>query len=770
VRVIGGATVPAITISNGKGRAAGRRLPLPGGTSTARALQEALRSLPADNAAWWAPALFAGGWVEDDGKRIERPKDYRLAALWEGAVAVVVDADNLAHAEWTPSAWESAMESIVTADVPGSIAELTPHGLRITFPLDRATLDVTAWKRAAEGACVLVARYLREAGLQAEVDRPASTDAAHFYWAPRANVPYENPDGSIRYESRADEVYLVRDRAWTIEELAGYAPTAAADQPRAWEPLPDAVLPPMRHGTLKRRIASLSAKGYRGETLADMAMTINARHCKPPKPESEVRDLCAYYERKDGGNGHKPSLSRDEDTASPIHHPSDVGNALRLVDRHGDDMRHVPGWGLVCWDGRRWARDDTRQGVRYATACVRAIYAEAEDEPDPSRRIALAKHARASEAAARIAAMIELAKADARIQARPEDFDRDPMLLNVANGTVDLAKGTIRAHDRRDLITKLSQVVADGAATCPRFERFLRDVFEDNEELIGYVRRAAGYSMTGHTREHALFLCHGTGRNGKSTLLEVLKAVSGEYGYQAPQNFLLEQRHSGGPRDGVAQLHGKRIVAAVEPDRGKRLNVALVKWVTGGDELTGSFLYRDAFSFKPSHSPWLAANHKPTIDEQTAAIWERVHLIPFLVSFVGREDKTLLEELRKELPGILNWCIRGALEWQERGLDPPAEVRAATRAYREESDHLGPFLEARCSFAPDAMVTAKDFRAAYLEWCCASDEQPLSTRDVAERLRSEFGCVPGKGSPRAWRGVRLLAAGEPPQTSIGGTE
>jgi len=471
------------------------------------------------------------------------------------------------------------------------------------------------------------------------------------------------------------------------------------------------------------------------------------------RPIREVSDRLAISLADGVAN---PPNARKE---GPSRHLTDDGNALRLVDRHLGDLRHVHEWGWLWYDGSRWNRDATHEVMRRARGTVRVIYDEARNAPD-SDRSKIGAHAVKSECAASLRAMVELAKSDARVQARPEDFDRDPWLLNVANGTVDLRTGTLRPHRREDLITKLAPVAYDPEATCPRWQRFLNEVMDGNDRLVDYLGRAVGCSLAGIVREQVLMLCYGTGHNGKTTFLMTLKAVLGDYGHQASPALFLAHKNAGGPRDGIAQLCGVRLVVAVEPEEGRRLNVGLVKWLTGGDTLRGQFMYKDSFEFQPTHTPWLAANHRPTIPETTEGIWRRIHLVPFVVSFKGREDRELLSALLEELPGILAWAVRGCLEWQRIWLAPPDEVSAATREYREEEDTFGEFIRAWCALEPDARVPAGELRAAYVRWCDEAGEAAESAKAVSERLKRDLGCKPGKGSKRPWAGIRLRSAEE----------
>jgi putative DNA primase/helicase len=414
---------------------------------------------------------------------------------------------------------------------------------------------------------------------------------------------------------------------------------------------------------------------------------------------------------------------------------TDLGNAERLASRHGRDLRFCDPWGKwLVWDGQRWKQDDLREIDRRANETVRAIYHAAGSAPDPDRRAALGKWAGRSEATARRRAMIDDARALPPIPILPDALDADPWLLAVANGTVDLRTGELCAHRRRDLITKLAPVTYDPDARAPAWAAFLERVFAGDGELIGFLRRAVGYSLTGQTGEQVFFILHGTGANGKSTLLEALGAMLGDYGAKTPTETLLIKRSAGISND-VARLRGARLVTAVEAEDGQRLAESLVKQLTGGDTITARFLYQEAFEFAPTFKLWLATNHKPTIRGTDYAIWRRIRLIPFAVTIPEKEqDRTLPDKLKAELPGILAWAVRGCLEWQREGLGLPEAVKAATAAYQVEQDTLAAWLDACCILSPTATARAGQLYKNYRAWAEENGERPMTGHKFGRTL------------------------------------
>ena len=303
------------------------------------------------------------------------------------------------------------------------------------------------------------------------------------------------------------------------------------------------------------------------------------------------------------------------------------------------------------------------------------------------------------------------------------------MLLGVANGVVDLRNGTLRDGRRGDAITMHSVVRYDAGAKCPRWAKFLAEVFDDDDVLIDWLWRAIGYSATGLTSEQIAFLLYGLGWNGKSTLLRVLVDVLGHYATNAAfSTFEVGPKHAI-PND-VAALAGKRLVTASEVKEGASLNISRIKSLVGEDSFTARFLYGEVFTFRPQLKLWLAINHRPRVADDSEGFWRKIRLIPFTQSFKGRSDKNLEASLKAEYPGILRWMIEGCLEWQQRGLDPPDIVVAATAEYQEDSDILGPFLSERCTEAEEATVRAGELYGAYSTWAV---DQNLNKR---ERLSS----------------------------------
>lgn len=438
-----------------------------------------------------------------------------------------------------------------------------------------------------------------------------------------------------------------------------------------------------------------------------------------------------------------------------IEHFTDLGNACRLVRLHGQDLRFSKQLGWLIWDGLRWAPDDSGAVDRLAKATVRSIYNEAAHCEDEDLRPKIAGHARSSESEMRIKAMIGLAKTEAAIAVRPNDLDRDPWLLNLKNGTLNLRTAELYPHKREDLITRVISQDYSPESPCLTWRKFLEQITAGDQELMQFLQKAVGYSLSGNTREQCLFILYGTGANGKSTFLNIVSCLMGEYAKQTRSETLMIKRGDQIPND-VARLAGARFVSAVETENARRLAESLVKQMTGGDRMTARFLHREFFEFDPEFKLWLAVNHKPKITGTDHAIWRRVRLVPFGVTIPeSKRDPDLGEKLKQELPGILTWAVAGCRLWQAEGIKSPKAIEAATCDYRSESDTIATFLDECCRLGPSYEVSKGELYQAYMEWCKKSGEVADCKREFGTKL-TEKGFGEGRTkSTRTWKGIKL---------------
>ncbi|MGI6102308.1 MAG: phage/plasmid primase, P4 family [Bacillota bacterium] len=434
----------------------------------------------------------------------------------------------------------------------------------------------------------------------------------------------------------------------------------------------------------------------------------------------------------------------------PKYNLTELGNAKRLVYYHGKNIRYVHPWGKwIVWNGKQWAVDNTAAIQRMAKDTVAKIYEEARDTWDEEEREAIEKHARSSESERKLHAMINLASSEEGIPALPEELDNGAYLLNVGNGTLDLTTGALLTHKRKDLLTKLTPIEYDPDAKAPRWEAFVAWAMDNNQNLISFLQRAIGYSLTADVSEQVLFFCHGTGDNGKSVFLETILAMLGPYGKTTAQNLLMASRFDDHPT-GVADLMGTRMAVSIETGESRRLDETLVKSLTGGDRIKARFMRQDFFEFEPTHKIWLATNHKPIIRGTDHAIWRRIRLIPFSMKIAEeKKDPQLVDKLKKELPGILAWAVEGCLQWQEHGLGLPEEVKAATDKYRQEMDVLGDFIDECCYVDVSAIASAQDLYDEYREWCETTGER-AQTRTWFGRRLGDRGFEREKRSGKIW--------------------
>lgn len=444
---------------------------------------------------------------------------------------------------------------------------------------------------------------------------------------------------------------------------------------------------------------------------------------------------------------------------------TDIGNAERLDALHGMNLRYVPAWNRwLVWDGKRWAVDDMRRVRELARDTIRNIVNDALATADLDERNKVLTWAKRSESDAAIAAMLRAADTLPSFKIAPDALDAKPYLVSCANGTLDLRLGILQPHRREDYITKLIPIAYDANAKCERWLRWLLETFGGDCDLIDYVHRAVGYSLTGDTGEQVFFFAHGPAMGGKSTFLSVLAAIAGENAIAAAFDLLLEQR-GGGPRNDIARLAGMRVVTAVEAGEGQKFNEPIVKQLTGRDTISARMLYREAFDFKPTFKLWIGANHKPVIKDSDNGIWRRVQMIPFVnVVPPERRIKDIEAVLLRDKEGIFAWAVAGVAAWLAvGGLKAPEAVTLATEEYRTESDILGQFIDEMCERGPGFSESATVLHGAYRKWWDDNGHRAFMNPTKFGRSLEErgFARVEGSGHHEPVRrvGLRLLPPG-----------
>ncbi len=417
---------------------------------------------------------------------------------------------------------------------------------------------------------------------------------------------------------------------------------------------------------------------------------------------------------------------------------TDEANAALFLRQHGNNVRYCPPWEKwLVWTGTHWAGDDKLAVRQWAADLPRTLYRDASAATDSAVRQSIAELARKLESGRRQAALLEQARL--RVVAHNSDLNRDLFLLNASNGTVDLRTGKLRAHQRDDLLTHNTGIDYDPTAECPTWTGFLHDVFNGDTDLIEFIRRAVGYTLTGDVREQVIFIPHGVGSNGKSVFLNILRGLLGELALQAAPDLLMSDHNRRHPTEQAA-LYGRRAVICQETEQNRRFNETLVKQLTGGDRISARRMREDFWEFSPTGKIWLSTNHKPEIRGTDHAIWRRIRLIPFNVTFhdpgrgLPEKDTTMEARLIAELPGILTWAVQGCLAWQRDGLTIPAAVQDATDAYRQQQDVLAAWISDRCIVKHTATASAEDLYASYSAWCEANGERPEPQRRFGMRL------------------------------------
>jgi putative DNA primase/helicase len=439
---------------------------------------------------------------------------------------------------------------------------------------------------------------------------------------------------------------------------------------------------------------------------------------------------------------------------------TELGLARRFVRLVGCNFRFVPAtrtW--LAWVETHWTPARGGEVERAAKYVVDSLFIEVMEEPDRERQRVRARFALTAQSARAIRNMLTLAETEREIALPPDALDQDPWLLNCQNGTLQL-RGTpqLRPHRREDLITKCLPVRYEPTTECPTWVAFLERIFEGNQDLIGFVQRAVGYSLVGAIFDQVLLFCWGTGSNGKSTMLHAISKLLGDYAATlAAETLLARKADPALAMNDLSTLQGTRFVIAVESDMGRQLAEARVKQLTSVEPLKVKRLFADVFSIAPSFKVWVASNHKPRITGTDDAIWRRVKLIPFAVGIPDAEqDHALGAKLEAEREGILAWAVRGCLNWQSDGLGVPKEVRQATADYREQMDHMAGFLAERCSVEPEATVTATELYDAFLEWSKRSGEDPPPKRTFGLLLQERGFTSRRTMRSRQWLGLRLL--------------
>jgi putative DNA primase/helicase len=436
------------------------------------------------------------------------------------------------------------------------------------------------------------------------------------------------------------------------------------------------------------------------------------------------------------------SIAIGEADPFPATEAGDAEYFARLVDGHllRDHQRRQ--W--FVFGPHHWRRDTTNHVVQLAIDAMRSRQSDALRVTDSSERTKRLRWAVAGESEARIRHLLDLAGSHPRLAIEGTEWDWNGWTLGVTNGIADLRTATLRPSTPEDRVTRVAAVAFDPAATCPKWDRFVMEICNDDADLAAFLQRSTGYALTGVTSEQCFWVLFGNGSNGKTTFIETLtRHVVPEHSWTMsfPVNTWAE---SLGEYQ-KAELVGRRIVVAKESEQAKPLNTEFIKSLTGTETVNARHPYGRPFTFMPKAKFFLAANHRPIIRDETHGMWRRVRLVPFARTFPV--NTAFAETLATEAPGILTWAIRGCLAWQAEGLRPAPVVKQATEEYRHQSDLLTPFLEARCVVADHAQVRAGTLFDTYRQWCQEqqiSDTERLNQRTFGERMKQRFHAAVGQ--------------------------
>ena len=442
----------------------------------------------------------------------------------------------------------------------------------------------------------------------------------------------------------------------------------------------------------------------------------------------------------------------------------DTGNAERLVDIFGDRIRYSyvnKSW--LYYDGRKWCFDVTGAIHRMADEIVEQMRNDMDyyvknapqswGDPDDVEKNYM-KHLKQSRSNRSKESMIK--ESQHHVPITPDQLDTHRALLCTPNGIVNLKNGGLYSHDKNKFITKITNCEYTDKIDHPLWDSFLDSTFGGDQELIHYIQKAIGYSLTGSTQEQCTFFCYGTGRNGKSTFMETISDALGDYATNIQPETIMVKPGTNGPTSDIARLKGARFVTCSEPNEGVRLNEGLIKQLTGGDKVTASRKFENEFEFYPEFKLWMSTNHKPVIRGTDVGIWRRICLIPFTVCIPEEKvDKRLKFKLQRELSGILKWAVDGCLLWQREGLEQPDAVKQATAEYRSEMDVISAFIADCCVVTNDLRrERAKDMFSAYAKWAKENNEFEMKSTKFGREMANRFNKIHDMNGT-AYVGVQL---------------
>ena len=437
---------------------------------------------------------------------------------------------------------------------------------------------------------------------------------------------------------------------------------------------------------------------------------------------------------------------------------TDVTNCNYFLFAYKDRIRFCTTWNkFLIWNGTCWQTDTRNKVEGLCVSFIHKMYRGMRYINDLQLLKDFEKHLIKSESFRRIQALIGLLKLSEEIIVEDHELDTDEYLFNVNGITLNLKTGKGLEPGPKNLITKKSNFIYEKEAKCPTWEMFLLQIFNNDLKLIKFIQKAMGYALSGDVSEQCLFILWGTGANGKSTFLNVLLKLFGDYACSTMIETFMKKNSE--QSNDLARLKGARLVTTSEIEQGKQISESLIKSVTGEDSLTARFLYGEYFSFKPTFKIFMATNHKPKIRGADNGIWRRIKMIPFNVTIPPEQrDKNLTEKLIAENSGILNWLLQGYTMWRKEGLsEEPDAIREANTEYRMDMDSVGTFI-VEClmiNLSEDCRLPTKFLYDAYLKWCSRNNERAMSQKWLALRMQEKGFRRLATNGLRVWIGIAV---------------
>lgn len=463
-----------------------------------------------------------------------------------------------------------------------------------------------------------------------------------------------------------------------------------------------------------------------------------AANSVPPFPPDEAMRKIDQAFDQDHTDLTERVFQGDDTNGNPLAHLTDMGNRDRFVNLFGDDYRYIVGMGWYKWGDDGWHRVDDLVPHRDAQQVPDVIRDEANFITDLPTRQQFVKWAKDTESASKLTAIVSLAKGHERFRKTVDDFDNDIYSLACANGMVNLRTGDVRAFSRTDLFTKNTRTVYEPGFKLEKWDNFMNDVTDGDDELKEYLQMSAGYSLTGSVQEECFFIVSGYKQTGKSTFVTALESMLGSYHQTVAPDLLLKRYGKDTPRDELVKLAGSRMVSAEEIPEDAIFDDALLKRITGGSTLSARYLYQEAFDFMPQFKLWLATNFDPVT--QDSAMFRRIKRIPFLVLIPdSRKDRTLKHFVRDRSSGgkaVLAWAVEGAIKYLEAGkLETPDKIRFSTISYEREQDSFSHFLNETFEYVDGERIPESTAFKLYSDWARNNAERQIKRPHFARKMR-----------------------------------